>query len=95
MAGIYCLRTGLIQPNISELNKYFKINEVDKLIILKRAGKEEEPLRDLEERKLDLLIKDLFDKFDEAYLKSKIPEEPNQEDTKKLDNYLINIRLNH
>lgn len=93
MAGIYCLQTGLIKPNIEELNKHFKIKEVTKLLDIKRKGLENEPLKDLEEGKLDLIIKDLFDKIDEAYLKCKMPEEPTDEEIKEVEKFLIKLRM--
>lgn len=92
LAGIYCLQTGLIKPNIEELNKHFKIKEIDKLLEIKRAGKENEPLKDLEEGYLDELIKGLFDKIDEAYIKSKIPENPSLEEIKEINKFLIELR---
>ncbi|KKN57979.1 hypothetical protein LCGC14_0556370 [marine sediment metagenome] len=93
MAGIYCLQTGLIKPNIEELNKYFKIKEVNKLLEIKRKGLENEPLKDLEEGKLDLIIKNLFDKIDEAYLKCKMPEIPTPEEIEEINKFLIKLRL--
>lgn len=95
MAGIYCLQTGQIQPNIEQLNKKFKIKEVTKLLEIKRAGTEKMPLQDLEEGTLDTLIKDLFDKLDEAYLKSRIPEQPDPEDIEAIDKFLIDLRLDY
>ena len=93
MAGIYCLQTGLIKPNIAELNKHFKIKEVTKLLEIKKAGLENEPLRDLEEGKLDEIIKVLFDKIDEAYLKCKMPEVPTKDEIEEVNKFLINMRL--
>jgi len=92
MAGIYCLQTGLVQPNIEELNKKFNIKEVTKLLELKRKGLENESLKDLEEGNLDILIRDLFDKIDKAYLKSKIPEVASEEDIEELNKFLIKVR---
>lgn len=92
MAGIYCLQTGLIKPNIEELNKYFKIKEVDKLLKLKKEGLENEPLKDLEEGILDEKIKELFDKLDKAYLKCNMPEKPTDEEVEELNKFLINLR---
>ena len=43
MAGIYVLQTGRIQPNINELNKYFRISEVHKLLEIKKKGTENDP----------------------------------------------------
>ena len=93
MAGIYVLQTGLIKPNIEELNKHFKIKEVTKLLEIKRKGLENEPLKDLEEGKLDLLIRDLLDKIDEAYLKCKMPEKPTDEEIEEVNKFLIKLRL--
>jgi hypothetical protein len=93
MAGIYCLQTGLIKPNIEELNKYFKIKEVDKLLKIKKAGLENEPLKDLENGVLDQKIRILFDKIDEAYIKCKIPEYPKEEEIKEIEKWLINLRI--
>ncbi len=93
MAGIYCLQTGLIKPNIEELNKHFKIKEVNKLLEIKRKGLENEPLKDLEEGTLDGIIKNLFDKIDEAYLKCKMPETPAKEEIEEINKFLIKLRL--
>ncbi|HLD37800.1 MAG TPA: nucleotidyltransferase domain-containing protein [Candidatus Nanoarchaeia archaeon] len=93
MAGIYVLQTGIIQPNMEELNKHFKIKEVNKLLKIKREGLENEPLKDLEEGCLDRIIKELFDKIDEAYAKSKIPELPDKEDVEKINKFLISLRM--
>ena len=93
LAGIYCLQTGLIKPNIEELNNHFKIKEVTKLLEIKRNGLENEPLKDLEEGVLDKKIKELFDKIDEAYLKCKIPEVPTKEEVEEINKFLIKLRL--
>jgi len=96
MAGIYCMETGQIQPNIEELNKRFKIKEVD--ILLKAKREENETLSlygeiiPVENGRLDLIIKELFDKLDEAYLKCKIPEVPEKEDIDEINKYLIKLR---
>ncbi len=92
MAGIYCLQTGLIKPNIEELNKHFKIKEVNKLLKIKKAGLENEPLKEIDEGVLDKKIKDLFDKIDKAYLKCKMPEVPTPEEIEEINKFLINLR---
>ena len=96
MACIYCMETGQIQPNIEELNKRFKLKEVDELLKLKRLGTENMNLENsgiLDEGKLDILIKSLFDKLDNAYIKCKMPEVPEQKDIDEIERYLINLRL--
>jgi predicted nucleotidyltransferase len=92
MAGIYCLETGQVQPNIINLNRRFKIKEVDELIKAKIEGTENMQIN-VDEGKLDELIKGLFDKLDEAYIKCKMPEVPEQEDIDEINKYLISLRL--
>lgn len=94
MAGIYCLQTGLIKPDIEELNKHFKIKEVTKLLSIKREGLENESLKDLETGILDEKIADLFDKIDEAYIKCKMPEVPTEGEKDEINKFLIKLRLN-
>ncbi len=93
MAGIYCLQTGIIEPNMIKLNKHFKIKEVSQLLDIKRKGEENMLLEVLEEGILDAKIKNLFDKIDEAYLKCKIPEKPTEKEVKELNKFLIKVRL--
>ncbi len=93
MAGIYVLNTGIVQPNIIELNKHFKIKEVTKLVEIKRSGLENEPLKDLEEGNLDKIIVELFDKLDKAYIKSKIPTLPSKESIDEINSFLVKLKL--
>lgn len=93
MAGIHVLQTGVIQPNIDTLNTYFKFPEVKQLIELKKQGRESEPAPpDLDTGKLEERINQLFEKIDEAYTKSKIPERPEEDDVKALDEFLKGVR---
>ena len=93
MAGIYVLQTGIIKPNIEDLNKHFKIKEVTKLLEIKKAGLENEPLKELEEGVLDKKIKWLFDKIDEAYIKSKIPEQPTKKEIEEINQFIVKLRI--
>lgn len=95
MAGIYCLSTGVIQSDLGKLNDYFKVKEVGKLLEIKKKGLENEPLKELNSGELDIKIKELFDKLDEAYIKSKIPEKPSEEDVESLEKWLIKLRENN
>jgi len=95
MAGIYALETGIIQPNINILNKYFKIKEVSKLVELKKAGAEEEEAQDLViSGQLDKLIPPLIERIDRAYAKSKLPERIDPRGFKEINKWLINLRRN-
>ena len=96
MAGIYVLQTGQIQPNIEVLNKYFKIPEVKKLIEIKKAGKEDMiPPKDLDTGTLESKISELLDKIDDAYSKSKIAEKPSEEEIRKINEAIVNMRLDY
>lgn len=93
MAGIHVLQTGEIEPNIEELNKYFKFPEVKQLIGMKKEGKENDtPPKELDTGRLEERINYLFGKIDEAYLKSKIPDQPDEKDVKALNEFLKKIR---
>lgn len=89
MAGTYALQTGQIQPNITKLNSYFKIPVVDELVHLKQGNEEEMPLPpDLDTGIIENEINNLFRKIDEAYNRSKIPDNPDPLDIQHLDEFL-------
>lgn len=93
MAGIHVLQTGVIEPDIERLNKYFKFKEVKDLIKLKREGIEKGviPL-DMDIGVIEARINDLFVKIDKAYAKSKIPERPSEDEIGEIDEFLKTIR---
>jgi len=93
LAGTHALETGRIQSNMVELNKYFKVPEIKLLIKHKVEGTEEEEIKDLKESgQFDELIPPLFDRMERAYLRSKIPESPDEDGVAKLNSWLINLR---
>jgi predicted nucleotidyltransferase len=96
MAGIHVLETGIIQPNIINLNKYFKIPEVKQLVQAKIQGNEVEPLKDaelLDSGVLDELIVKLLERIDRAYVKSKIPDHPDEDSIEAINKWLIERRI--
>jgi len=96
MAGIYALQTGQIEPDVFQLNKYFKIPEVKQLIKLKRAGIEVSPIpEDMDTGNLEQRINELFERIDKAFEKSKIPDRPEEEDVNKINEFLISIRKDY
>jgi hypothetical protein len=98
MACIYTMQTGKIQPDINELNKYFKIKEVKKLVEMKKNGVENDELEVEELRNsgtIDTLIVDLFARTDEAYTKSKMPNKVSPDDISNLNSFLIDLRREH
>lgn len=92
MAGIYVLQTGLIEPNIAILNRYFKFPEIKELIRIKKSGENIPVPNTIDTGQLEKRINYLFEKIDEAYLKSRIPERPSLEEKEKLNEFLKNIR---
>lgn len=94
MAGIYVLQTGIIQPNIEKLNEYFKFPEVKQLIKIKISGENIPVPKNMDTGKLEERINYLFTKIDEAYLKSKIPDYPSDEDKEKVNDFLKALRKN-
>lgn len=95
MAGIYTLQTGRIQPNIVELNKYFKIPLVKTLVKHKQEGSENEEVADLvNSGELDELIPELFTRMDKAYDKCKISPKPDEDGVSEINSWLIEQRVN-
>lgn len=93
MAGTYALSHGEIQPNSEILAKYYREKDVLKLIKLKRKGLENEPIHTLEDGSLDTLIDKWFNKIDDAYINSAIPENMSQDDIQRVENFIIEKRL--
>jgi len=95
LAGIYALETGRIQPNINELNQYFKIKEVKQLVKNKVEKTENEEITEMvDSGHLDSLIPPLFEKMDKAYTRSKIPETTSDEGLSEVNQWLIELRRN-
>ncbi len=93
MGGIYALETGRIQPNINELNRYFKIKEIQHLVELKRAGAEESEAEDLViSGRLDELIPPLIERIDKAYMNSNLPERLERQEFERINRWLIELR---
>lgn len=93
MAGIYVLQNGRIEPNLNVLNQYFKLPCVKQLIELKQANREmSEPPPELLDGSLEKEIDALLERLDDAYIRSKIPEEPDEADREKINAYLLKIR---
>jgi predicted nucleotidyltransferase len=92
LAGRYAMTTGMIEPNMERLAKYFRISNAKELLKIKREGKENEPLDRLEAGELDVEISEQFEKLDLAYYQSEISERPQEEMVKKVENLLIDMR---
>ncbi len=89
MIGIHVLKNNQLIPNILELNKKMKIPYVNKLVELKVNGNEWSKLTGTQESRIRLTIKHLYERLDEAYADSSLPEKPEKD---LFEDYLINIR---
>jgi uncharacterized protein len=93
MAGIYALETGRIQPNIAELNQYFKQKEVNTLLKRKIEGLEEAEVEDLKNNGvLEELTLTYFDRIDRAYQRTKLPHEADKLAVEALNSWVIKTR---
>lgn len=93
MAGIYVLQTGQIEPNMEVLNDYFKIPEIKEIVRIKKASDEIGPLPpELDCGRLEVVIQELLQRMDDAYLRSKIPEKPSVEDVAKVNGIVLDMR---
>jgi len=92
LAGRYFLETGRIEPDLTKLNRVYKIKEISKLIKAKMDREEESIIKEINSGKLDELIHYCYNKLDNSYIKSSIPARPDKHDIKKLNSFLIRIR---
>jgi len=85
MTGIRLLEKGEVVVNIHELNKKFDIAEIDELVRIKAESESAHNAFDLEQTAADL-----FQKLDDAYKSSNLPDEI--ADTVKFNDFLLKIR---
>ncbi len=88
MAGIYALEKREIEPDITRLNKYFKLDVVDKLVRLKTEGSEQMK-NSVSEIEIEKLIEKLHKRIDDAYAKTELPEKADKE---AFSRFLLKIR---
>lgn len=93
MAGIYALENKKIEPEIGKLNSHFKIPIVKELVKLKRQGKEDREVpRKLDKGVIEDRILKLFERIDNSWSKSSLPERPSDEERKEIEDWLLGIR---
>lgn len=96
LAGIFALKEQAIMPNLDELARFFDYKPINKLIEIKREGKEEMhpnvatnyPLME----DIELLITRLFERIDEVYKESELQDAPTREQREKADAWLRRTR---
>lgn len=93
LAGRYALDNGIIESDMGTLAQYYRVDVAKKLLKIKKAGKENEPLKDLDSGVLDDEIIKQFAKLEQAKENSKLPDGPSPEQKREIENKLINMRL--
>ena len=93
MAGIFLLRTGIIKPNIVDLNEVFQLDEVNELVARKIEGDEKGTLDPKDLAHHQAKIEDLALAMNEVRERSPLPEEPTCRD--EMDAFILKLRLSN
>lgn len=93
LAGRYAMDNGMIEPNMSVLLKYYRVNEVKELLKLKKKGKEKENIPDtVDDGTLDGLIVEQFKKLDKAYVDTETQIKPTVGQKEDINKWLVDLR---
>lgn len=93
LTGIYLMKTGIVEANLVTLNQNFKISYLDNLIAIKTEGKEESTL---ENKRIDFFRQEcdrLEAELEDASVNTHLPESPSAATKARLNDLLIQIRL--
>lgn len=90
MTGIHLMQSGQIEANLLHLNSEFSLSYVPDLITRKLEGSEKERLTDADMAFFQKEFERLIKLLEEAYLDSKLPENPSAEPA--LNDLLVRIR---
>jgi predicted nucleotidyltransferase len=93
LAGRYALDNSIFESNMSTLLKYYREPLIKKLLKIKKAGQENEPLKELNSGELDEVIIRQFDKLDKSYEKCELPIKPDPEAWEYMSKVLSDARL--
>ena len=85
MTGVHLLEKGEIAVSIQDLNKKFNVAQVDELVRIKAEAETAHNAFDL-----DQVASELFQKLDDAYKNSKLPDEVKSPE--KFNDFLLKIR---
>jgi predicted nucleotidyltransferase len=90
LTGIHALGSGTIESNLLELNRYFRMSQIDELIARKRAGHEKLLLGVGEPEQHGRWLDELEVRLAEAQAKSTLPEQAIGRD--ELNSFLVRVR---
>lgn len=93
LTGIWLMRTGEVQANVTTLNREFRLPQIDDLVALKTAGAEQQtialPDLAIHERAYATLRAQLENARDSSQLR----EQPEQETCDRLNDLLVRLRI--
>jgi len=91
LTGIRALRTGVIEANILELNREFRLTQVDELVARKRAGAEKMALGANEVEQHSKFLDQLEAELESAHESSSLPE--HAASRAALERFVVDLRL--
>jgi len=94
LTGIHLMRTGEIQANLLQLNDDFRLPYLAELVARKLAGPEKSKLEDADMGYHESEYQRLRAELQAAQHTSRLPETPNEESRRALNDLLVRIRLN-
>jgi predicted nucleotidyltransferase len=93
LTGIHLMRTGEIVANLLQLNGEFRLPYIADLVARKLTGPEKSKLEDADMSFHESEYERLRAELQAAHDASRLPEAPNEETRKALNELLVRIRL--
>lgn len=93
LTGIHLMKSGQIEANLETLNEEFRLPGISELIQRKREGREKETLTHKEIEFHTSVHESVLEQLDVAFSESRLPEMPSQKTWDKLNDWLIQLRL--
>ena len=92
LTGIHLMRTGEVEANLVKLNESFRLPCIPDLVARKLSGPEQSQLTDADLAFHEAQYQTLRAMLETAYQESKLPELPNEETRRGLNDLLIRVR---
>ncbi|MCF3650041.1 nucleotidyltransferase domain-containing protein [Synoicihabitans lomoniglobus] len=92
LTGIWLMRTGEVQANVTVLNREFRLPQIDDLVARKTAGAEQQTIEDQDMAVHERAYGSLSSQLEEARDSSKLRERPSEATFAQLDDLLVRLR---
>jgi predicted nucleotidyltransferase len=93
LGGRYALDNGVFESNMATLLKYYREPLIKQLLKIKKAGRENEPLKELNSGELDKVIIRQFKKLDKSYDNCDMITKPDIKTWVDMSKMLTSVRL--